>query len=289
MAGMHTRLLSSAVPKLPLYFWAITAFCFFPVFLFAIYSPAAFAQSPAIRTAVEWRSLAPGLEVADRAFSPGILSSPIVLVRSDPKAHRLGVIRAAEFGMHRAEVKTLCRMAKASVCINANFFDESGDPLGVVMSRGILHQRLHGSGRTLTGIIQRTRQGVSIIPRQAFTGAAVLDAIQAGPRLILDGVRSSDITDLTRTGRSAVCLDEQNRLVFLASSAGFRGMTFSEVQDLLLDGNVRCKVALNLDGGGSTQLFVSPPSLPNSNSAEAISLNGFDQVPVALALFDDKE
>jgi exopolysaccharide biosynthesis protein len=191
--------------------------------------------------------------------------------------------------MHRAEVKTLCRLAKASVCINANFFDEAGDPLGVVMSRGIVHHKIHGSGRTLTGIIQSTRQGISIIPRQAFTGAAVLDAVQAGPRLVVDGVRSKDITDLTRTGRSAVCLDQQGRLILVASSAGFRGLTFSELQDLLLDENVGCKTALNLDGGGSAQLFVSPTTGGKPNSAEAISLNGFDQVPVALALFNDKE
>ena len=252
-----------------------------------LYPGPAVAQPEQSRVA--WRTLAPDLEVAERSLSPGILSSPIVLVRSALKTHRLGVIRATEFGMRRGEVKTLCRLSKASVCINANFFDELGDPLGVVMSRGILHRRIHSGGRTLTGIIQATRQGVDIIPRQSFTSSAVLDAIQAGPRLVVDGARSPDIRDLTRTGRSAVCLDQKGRLIFLASSAGFRGLTFTELQDLLLDENVACKVALNLDGGGSSQLFVAPPASAHSTTAEAISLNGFDQVPVALALFDDKE
>ena len=230
--------------------------------------------------------------MAEYSDDDSLLSVPLVLVRTSLKRFHLRAIRAAEFGAARSEVRALCRTARASVCINASFFDESGDPLGLVVSRGITHHGVHQQGRTLTGVLQVTRQGVDILPRQNYTGVAVLEAIQAGPRLVLSGVPTTGLKDTSRTGRSAVCKDAKGRIIFASSGASFRGLTFPELQRALVHPDIACASALNLDGGGSAQMFIAPrfiaPQAGDSpSSTVVIAMNGFDPVPVALALVDE--
>jgi exopolysaccharide biosynthesis protein len=209
------------------------------------------------------------------------------MVRSSLTQVRIRLIRAAEFGLERAEVRTLCRLARASACINASFFDESGQPLGLLVSRGVLLQPLHRTGRTLTGVLKITRAGVDVVPRSEFQMANVLEALQAGPRLVVDGSIVPGLESSARSGRSAVCRDAQNRVILASSSAGFRGLTLKELQTLLLHPKVNCVSALNLDGGGSAQIFIAPRDSSTSRTSVVVANNGFDPIPVALGLFEE--
>ncbi len=246
--------------------------------------PTSSADSARGRT---WRTIAPDLDLGEFLPEGSFLQAPLVMVRSSLAKTKLRLIRSAEFGLARAEVRSLCRLAHASACINASFFDESGHPLGLLISRGVVIQNMHQKGRTLTGVLQVTRFGLDVLSRSQFRSHNVLEAVQAGPRLAIDGVATSGLKNDSRTGRAAVCRDRDNRVILAASSAGLRGLTFEELQDALLHESVGCVNALNLDGGGSAQIFIAPRSSSSSDTAVAVAINGFDPVPVALGIFEE--
>ena len=61
-----------------------------------------------------------------------------------------------------------------------------------------------------------------------------------------------------RHPRSAICYDEFNRLLFVAIDGrypGSAGVTTTELGQIMQD--LKCRDALNLDGGGSTLLYAN--------------------------------
>jgi len=211
----------------------------------------------------------------------------MTLIRANNKSVRVSVIRAAEFGLKRATAQTLCKASGASVCVNANFFDEKGDPLGLIISHGILHHKLHQGGKTLTGIFQVTRLNAGIINRSEFVQGNVLEAVQAGPRLIVKGAAVTGLKDESSSGRSGICIDKDDRIVLFAGYFRFPGVTLSDIQAILKTDPIHCIEALNFDGGGSAQLYVNPEKIDSLNNQPKLSIEGFDEVPVVLGLFVD--
>ena len=61
-----------------------------------------------------------------------------------------------------------------------------------------------------------------------------------------------------RHPRSAVCMDSQQRLYFVAMDGrypGSGGLKMPEIADVMI--NLGCTHAMNLDGGGSTLLYAN--------------------------------
>ena len=245
------------------------------------------AAAQPLQTAIEWKGHGPDLEVARASVESGsFFPSQVVFVRSALKRYRIGIIRAAELGRQRAAIKGLCTAAKAAACINANFFDHDGNPLGLIISGGVTHQKMHRGGNTLTGIFQASREEVSIVGRFEFRPETILEAVQAGPRLLLEQVAVHVARDSVRTRRSGVCIDRMKRVLFFTVDSEFMGLSIEQLQWLLRQDGVDCVNALNLDGGGSAQLFVSGEEIfPEQEKAEEIFVRGRDEIPVALALF----
>ena len=88
----------------------------------------------------------------------------------------------------------------------------------------------------------------------------------------------------THSRRSGICLDEDGRMVFFITS-GMLGITIPELQQLLRLPEIACHDALNLDGGGSSQLFLSSEILEANDGHQEVSIQGSDDVPVILGLF----
>lgn len=235
---------------------------------------------------IEWKKLGEDLDYSRTVLgTQGMFSSELDLVRTSLQKHRIGVIRASEYGYTRSTVRTLCEKSKAVACINANFFDESGKPLGLIVSRAMTIQSVHKGGKTLTGLFQVTRSGVSIINRLDFDPRSVVEAVQAGPRLIDDGKLIPGLRESSSySRRSGVCVDRNGNVVFFLLSAGIFGLSLDDLRSLLITSNIGCSDALNLDGGGSAQLYIAPP-LRGTDSRAAIYREGTDEVPVALGLF----
>ena len=234
---------------------------------------------------VRWQKLGHDLEIAEVHTSPGTLLSPqLTLLRTSGTSYQLGVVAAVSFGMQRSTVKRLAESSGAMLGINANFFDERGDPLGLVLTGGRLRHAVHRGGKTLTGVLEVRRGGARIVSRDRFSPKGVLEAIQAGPRLIVGSAPVEKPRDSVKYERRAgVCIDRQGRIVFFISS-GLIGISFKELIQLLLQSDVGCRDALNLDGGGSAQLYLSSEIAGAVPTLRELSVPGSDQIPVMLAL-----
>lgn len=84
-------------------------------------------------------------------------------------------------------------------------------------------------------------------------------------------------------------MDKQGRLIFFCSSSSLGGLTIERLQTVLLSKGIECHEALNLDGGGSAQMFLGQVSgvkrSPEQDQDRPIfDLPGGDEVPVVLAL-----
>jgi uncharacterized protein YigE (DUF2233 family) len=232
-----------------------------------------------------WKLVGTDLERARLTVSTGgFFSSELLLFRTSLRAYQVEVIRALEYGNARSAVHELCKKGRAALCINANFFDETGAALGLIVHRGITVQGIHRGGKTLNGIFSASRNEVKISARNTYTPERTLEAIQAGPRILLSRRPVPGVEQSSRSRRSGICIDSKQRLVVFIVSSGFWGMSMEELQKILLRPEIGCIDALNLDGGGSSQLYVSK-DIPGATAAmEEVDLKGRDPVPVALAL-----
>lgn len=192
------------------------------------------------------------------------------------------IVRASEFQSVAMEVKELCSLSKGTLCINSNFFDEQRKPLGLIVERGITLQKIHRGGDTLTGILQKSRDSISIVSRDDFNPTKVTEAIQAGPRLIVDSKIVSNVRELkVPTRRSGACVTKTKELILYSITSGFFGATLSELQSLLTHKDIGCADVLNLDGGSSSQLYFSGSK---THGSEELETSGEELVPVAIAL-----
>lgn len=252
------------------------------LFLTAVLPLTAFAV-PEVR----WVRLGEDLESSDFSDSASgmFFQAHFTLIRSGLSRFRINILRAEDLGRKRASVEAMCITAKANVCINANFFDESGSPLGVVINRGIMAHRAHKGGKTLNGVFLITRLGPAIINRQDLAPENVLEAAQAGPILLANGSPVEGIKETSPASRrSGVCIDNEHRVVFFIASANFSKIPIEALQAVLRYPGIECKDALNLDGGGSAQLYVNPNIGERESKYEVLSIPGRDEVPIAMAL-----
>jgi hypothetical protein len=235
---------------------------------------------------VSWQPLGPDIEQANTSLNPdSLFSSSVVMVRSSLSRFKLQVIKASDFGWKRAPVRALCRAAGATACVNSNFFDEQGKALGLVISRGIVHQKIHKGGGTLTGVLFVTPKSVGLAHRDAFSPVGVVEATQAGPRVISESTIVPGLKESSfRTNLSGVCLDRNGRVVLYRVTSGVFGASLPLLQRLLLSPSVQCAEALNFDGGGSSQFYISGSIPGHTGATREENFPGTDDVPVVVGL-----
>lgn len=160
-----------------------------------------------------------------------------------------------------------------TVAINGGFYDEAGEPVGLVLSgQRVLHPLARGGG---SGVLVIGPSGASIVHRDAFDRAEAWYALQSIDRLVESGrVLVADRDGLPRDARSVAAVDAEGKLLLVAiaderavtSDRGGRvtlgrrstttGPTLAEMAELLArsrdEGGLGAVDALNLDGGFST-------------------------------------
>ncbi len=204
--------------------------------------------------------------------SSGFFSSEITYVKI-PKTMEVKVLRTIDFALNKATASQICKLSKAVVCINASFFDENNKPLGLLITRGLALQNLHAGGNTLTGIFAKTKDGFFISGRKNLSLKSALEAIQAGPRLFSKGNLVEGVHPLSSRKQSGVCVDKQGDAVFYLVRSGIFGTSLEWLSDQFK--KLDCVEALNLDGGGSSQMYIEGGA----------SIEGDYSVPIFLGVF----
>ncbi|HZO45428.1 MAG TPA: phosphodiester glycosidase family protein [Xanthobacteraceae bacterium] len=144
------------------------------------------------------------------------------------------------------------------LAINGGFFDTDSrqrlTPSGLLIVDGVVVRDVTEKG---SGILFATADGVGIVRRQDFRAAGVVHAVQSGPLLVDPGGKLGIYKeDFDRQRRSAVCLDGNAMRIVMVEG----GLSLLELARVLSTpreaGGLACDVALNLDGGPSSQAAV---------------------------------
>jgi uncharacterized protein YigE (DUF2233 family) len=141
--------------------------------------------------------------------------------------------------------------------INGGFFERDRrdrlSPSGLLIIDGKAVGEEHQ--RAGSGVLYTTEDGVAIAYRKNFRDRSrVRHAVQVGPLLVdPGGVKGIYKNDLERHNRSAICLRGTSFTAF-AVEGGISLFQFADLLSMPIDGGgFGCDIAINLDGGPSTQ------------------------------------
>jgi len=226
----------------------------------------------------DWRTLAPGLELAEVPLrrSPNPQPVDLVLTRADPARWEVRVAGREDWAGDT--VAGLADEAGLVVAVNASYFSDEG-PLGLVVSdgvrrhRAVSHRAAHFLVRDGRVRIVNQRKADTTGVDQGFQG---FPAIMSGGRTyayMRVGGRGFDVWEVDR--RSAGCVDRQGRVLFLATDSFAGGLSFDELATVL--GGLGCVDAMGFDGGTSTGMMVHVGSVWRS-------VLNYKPVPVVVGL-----
>jgi uncharacterized protein YigE (DUF2233 family) len=165
----------------------------------------------------------------------------------------------------------------AAVAINGGYYTPQNTPLGLLISDGAL------AGQTYRGFggMFSVRDGKPALQWLAKLPYAadkkITQAVQSYPMLVWGGKKIDNIDDAGRRSfRSFVGMDKQGRVILGAAIVPL--WTLTDLAQYLDDEPLfALDSALNLDGGGSTGLWLSGVS-------EAQLMDSFDPVPSAIVV-----
>lgn len=224
--------------------------------------------------AFQLTTLGPGLEFGQ--WQEKSLNAVVYVLRVDLKQNRITPIDSRDFNKKLMSVQEMAQQSGALSVINANFFDRSHHPLGLILKDGKILNGFHPTPWYAAFLTKGSRAQI----RKAFAKdqiAGFENGVQAGPRLITGG----DIPKLKNetSPKSAVGLDAQGRVYLIAVSGAVEISQFARYLAIPVQkGGLGLHHALNLDGGSSTQFYLGV-------DGRVVSLPGFTKVPVGLGVF----
>ncbi len=146
------------------------------------------------------------------------------------------------------------RKTGARVAINGGYFDAHGEPLGLRVHQG---RKTSSLRRVDWGVFSIEAGRARIRHTRDFSSRTrPQEAIQCGPRLVVNG----QTTDLKPQWdrRTGIGIDTRGRVVLAISDGPLSLADWANV--FASSAGLECRDALNLDGGGSTQIAYSTPS-----------------------------
>lgn len=224
------------------------------------------ASLPAITRGSVTNGAAP-IVSARKTFKVGsksISAQMVTISLMHPKI-KLDVVLAGDTAGKVENLSSIAKRSKATVAINGTFFDAYTKdsykaPYGYIVSKGELRMKASGDKRTI--FTYDNNLLADLIPgadfNEYFNQGSIRGALQAGPRLLVDGKVSLDVKAegfkdpkiLTGGGaRSALGLTRDHKLILLTTS----GATIPQLAEMMKQAGAY--QAMNLDGGASSGLY----------------------------------
>lgn len=224
-----------------------------------------------------WNQLREGLRYT--SFSIAVLGDQRTTLHAfaiDPSRFRMDVVTVAanEAG---ATIATLGVRLHALVALNGGFFTPEYRSIGLLVQNGKTINHLHRTSWWSVFLLDGTTPSIKR-PNEVELTPNTHMAIQAGPRLVIDG----RIPRLKggRTARSAIGITHEGHVVLVATEGA--GLTMRELAERMTwsrwQGGLECNDAMNLDGGGSTQLWAKVGKFD-------LHLPGFSPITNGIAVF----
>jgi len=236
-------------------------------------TPPTATAPPPVRAATDaqWENIAPGLE--QRVYIPGENElAQMIAVRIDPALYR--------FQVHYRPGEPLSlrqwqdELPAAEIIVNANFFDPQHNILGLLISDGVRHGSTYTRRGGTFGILDGVPRITSNI-QQPYQGEPYEQAVQAFPMLVYQGEQAFFNERGARGSRRTVIGQDDRGNIILMATPGI-GLSLPDLSAYLAGTDIGFVNAFNLDGGGSTMMFVD---------ASDTQVFSFDAVPAVLAVY----
>jgi exopolysaccharide biosynthesis protein len=218
------------------------------------------APDPLATAAWQREEVGEGVRLSNLEFDVLFGAPQSIAVLEIERGVRVDVVGAAG----RELTTRLAARAGALAAVNGGFFDtKNGDPVGLLKVDGALVNPAN-EGQGSLGIDARGR--LSLGARPAGDWPPMVDALGAGPMLVTGG-RVVDHGERQRTirhPRTAIGLRGDGDVVMVVvdgRNAKAAGMSFEELGAVMVA--LGCVEALNLDGGGSSTMWVAGPGIVN--------------------------
>jgi uncharacterized protein YigE (DUF2233 family) len=201
-----------------------------------------------------WQRIADGLEYRRLRLEKAGTAAHVL--RVDMRRCRLRVVDARQFGVARADAKTLAEKTHALGMVNGGFFGTDGKPLGLIISDGKQTNRFL---KRDWGVFLVTSGRASIVHTRDYKPhPRITQALQVGPRLVVNGQLVKLKPQSAR--RTALGVMKDGRVALLVSEGELRLTQLAETMRASeSQGGLDCPNALHLDGGPSSQMFVNTP------------------------------
>lgn len=225
--------------------------------LFCLFAPSLLHAGWTL-TGTESHPAPEGLEFTERKVTGDSGGATLWVVSFAPKKHTFAVMDNPDGAYDLGSAST---KRGALAAVNGGYFHPDKTPLGLVIRKGTQIHPLERS-KLLSGVVSATAGSVFIQRTGAYKGgAAVRDALQAGPFLVEAGKPIAGLNNTRSAARTVVFQDAQGRAGLLIC----KSTTLAETAAILATPEVfpegKIVRALNLDGGSSTALWVqgTPP------------------------------
>lgn len=171
----------------------------------------------------------------------------------------------------------VARDEQAVLAMNANFFSQSRQALGVMVRSGKqLQEPRKSSWQSIFTITDEGKPRVLLPSEWSQFRHHALMAVQAGPRLVIKG-HTNRVHQSYSAARCGVCIQNDGSLMLFATAQA-RKFDMYEIGRIArraeIDGGLECRDAMLFDGGHSTQVYAETDRRP-------IRIDG-DPVPVFL-------
>jgi uncharacterized protein YigE (DUF2233 family) len=263
-----------------------------PFLLIAISVGSASPQAPgkqkisptlSVTDAGAWKSVQKGIESRKITFErsePGY-TLDLKLLRFDSQWITARLLRAAQYQLKAASAMTFVEHSGAVAAINANYFDTDGKPLAFLKAGGqAINPRVSRSS-LYTGVFGVKDQRPFISHRDDFLSEQADEAMQSGPLLLLRGAPQAVTGVPLRANRRALIgIDKEQRVTIAVTDNLIGGLFWAELQEIFSAGSwqVQAQDLLNLDGGGSAQLYIKAGKFEEF-------VAGTVEIPVAIGFF----
>lgn len=176
------------------------------------------------------------------------------LVTFDTSEYTLKVADQSTLGGNWPTAKTAALNLGGVAAVNGGFFNADGSPLGLVRSGGKSAGSWNTASSLASGVYQYS-QGRCQLLRNRNANRSATELLQTGPFLVENHATVSGLSRKRVAQRSILLWDGGNHFALGITSSCTLGDLSPAIK--ALPSSIPQKTALNLDGGRSTDLYVS--------------------------------
>ncbi len=225
-----------------------------------------------------WIQIAPGIEYREIEVEPqSSRAFNMQVVRIDPNLASFEAIYEPNNALSSPEWQR--RLTSANVIINANFFSDDNETIGMVVSNGQLYGTSFLGYGGMFMVHNNGALEVRSLVQSSYYGEPLTQAVQGFPLLVeYGGVSASTGAGFDDPARRTMIAQDRDGYILLFST-GLGQLSLREAQQWLLQSDLALNIAFNLDGGKSTMMIVRPAS------GETLHIPALAEVPIVLAVY----